>query len=85
MLIRYTKDRPGEAFRTPDAPLAAIRAVSLDAAREFIKPKMALAMLSAPIASRTNDEAYDLGGYGRLDDDDFAPIGPEPSDDGRIS
>jgi len=82
LLLQYSRDDPTHDWTAPDQPLAAIYVAALDANREFVKPKMGMAVLHGQAA---DPAGYRLAGFGRLEDDDFAPIVPEPANADQVS
>lgn len=82
-LLQYFRDDPGHDWTAPENPLAALFVVALDATREFVKPKMGLAILHG--RTFADPQNFNLAGYGRLEDDDFAPVRAQPSGDRQIA
>jgi hypothetical protein len=90
MVLRYFRPDPDLPWVAPSEPLAAVSLARIDAGVELVKPKSSLALLRGllrpplgdePDPAEPEDRSFALSGYGRLDDDDFTPIRPEPGRD----
>src|SRR5207248_1794615 len=75
-ILAYSRSRPSVPWTKPATASAALRVSRLDADNELVRPKSSVSLLHAPADALDDPAAYSLAGYARLDDDDFAPIGP---------